>query len=78
MWFVEEQKSVLLLQWANKMYCVFAATSIFAPKDARITSAVLSASVRSLPRNQILELLEVRHTATLFDQLQRVCFEPFL
>lgn len=37
-WFVEEQKSVFLLGWANKMYCVFAATSIFAPEDARITS----------------------------------------
>lgn len=57
------------------MYCVFAATCIFAPTDARITSAVHSASVRSLPRNQILALLEVRHTATPFDQLQKFHFE---
>lgn len=75
MWFVEEQKSVMLLGWANKMYCVFAATSIFAPKDACITPAVHSASVRSLPRNQILALLEVQHTAAPFDQLQKFRFE---
>lgn len=32
-------------------------------------------SVRSLPRKQIWELLEVQHTAALFDQLQKFTFE---
>lgn len=36
---------------------------------------VHSASWRSLPRNQILELLEVQRAAALFDQLQKFSFE---